>query len=229
MNQPRLLRVTAVEGFGPAPLKIAYLADQELIREIDFACETTGTSAKGQVQIIVKGVDGDILGSLTVNVSSLPNEGSYWLPLADSEDDFISEIPEECLSPCIQLELKAEKRPQAKPDKQAEEVKPELTDRSARTKVLSLEQALKAERWKRQELSDNFKRQMDDASFKAEKLQALLKKASEKLVETEANYTATNSRLLSCTSPIKPLSQSLLLSSRQNRRRSAVKTRRSYG
>jgi hypothetical protein len=190
MDQPRVLRVTAVEGFGPTPLKIAFIADLQLIREVDFDHGTPGTSARGQVQIIIKGEDGEILGSLSVNVSSLPNEGSYWLPLADCEDDFISEIPEECHSPCIQLEIKADKRPQSKPEKKAEEVKPELTDRSAKTKVLSLEQALKAERWKRQELADNFKRQMDDASFKTVKLQALLKKASEKLVETEAKINS---------------------------------------
>lgn len=199
MAQDRLFQIVCVEGFDAEAVKVALIDDMHLLKEIPYSQGTPleDSVARGKLQIIVKNNCGEILGSLSIDVKNLPEEGTYWLPLADSEEDFLDSVPEECRSPCLQITLKpiADSRAPVTPKKiepkakkpEGQSPKPEIdSEKALKGKVLSLDQALKAEKWKRQELADNFMQQLNAANFKSEKLQALLKKTSEKLTETEA-------------------------------------------
>jgi DNA repair exonuclease SbcCD ATPase subunit len=180
------VRVTNIEGFDDHPLKIILLDLGQPLLEQD-GLTTKEVVVKGRLQVIVKNLNSMILGSLSIDVNTLPQEGNFWLPLACSEEDLIEQIPEECQIPCVMLEINPSKKPKHTQDT----LKPSA---DLRKRVQSLEQALKTEKWRGQELTDNCRSQLQAASFKTDKLQALLKKSSDKVAELEARLLADKTK-----------------------------------
>mmetsp|Transcript_34493 Transcript_34493/g.60623 ORF Transcript_34493/g.60623 Transcript_34493/m.60623 type:complete len:593 (+) Transcript_34493:2327-4105(+) len=201
----RVVKVTNIEGFEDERFKLELLNCGTLLIEHEFDLTQTQqieALVNGKLQVYVRNLDSDILGSLSIDAESLPEEGSYWLPLACSEEDFLEAIPDECRVPCLLLEISpveksSETEKTSRSSKSAEEqkVKKDNADKALKSKVLNLESSLKAEKWKRQELAENSKHQLDAANFKIEKLQACLKKVTEKLQETEAKVLSDKSRI----------------------------------
>lgn len=199
MAKERCFKIACIEGFDVVPTTVTLVDDSLLLKEVPYGSEALleNSVVKGRLRVVVKNTIGEILGSLSIEAMSLPEEGSYWLPLADTDDDLLEAVPAECRSPCLLIDVKPMPSLKANTedfrDKDARS-KAEGIEIGLKTKILGLEQALKAEKWKRQELADSFKQQLDAAAFKTEKLQATLKKTTEKLVETETKLASDNAQ-----------------------------------